>query len=94
MISVFDRVENIVGKGEHVGSFTETNDSAAESAEQDQTTRMCRLVLFYTFRKINTMVSNSSIRIKHEMRRVVKSLLNDKFFYTDQIESFCRRQIY
>ena len=30
---------------------TETNDSVAESAVQDQTARMCRLILLYTLRK-------------------------------------------
>ena len=29
------------------------NDRAAESAEQDQTARMCMLILLYTVRKIN-----------------------------------------
>ena len=32
-------------------SLTEISDQAAESAEQDQTARMCRLILFYTIRK-------------------------------------------
>ena len=32
--------------------LTETNDSAAESAEQDQTARMCRLILLYTLREV------------------------------------------
>ena len=27
-------------------SFTETNDSVADSADSDQTARMCRLILF------------------------------------------------
>ena len=31
----------------------EINDRAAESAERDQTTRMCSLILLYTLRKIN-----------------------------------------
>ena len=33
--------------------FTEISDKAAKSAEQDQTARMCRLILLYTFRKKN-----------------------------------------
>ena len=32
-------------------SLSEINDNAAESAEQDQTARMCRLILLYTLRK-------------------------------------------
>ena len=35
------------------GSLTEYNDGTAESAEQDQTARMCWLILVYTLRKIN-----------------------------------------
>ena len=31
--------------------LTEINERAAESAEQDQTARMCRLILLYTLRK-------------------------------------------
>ena len=31
----------------------EINGRSAESAEQDQTARMCRLILLNTFRKIN-----------------------------------------
>ena len=34
-------------------SVTELNVEVAESAEQDQTARMCRLILIYTFREIN-----------------------------------------
>ena len=34
-------------------SLTEINDRAAESAEQDQTARTCRLILLYTLRKIS-----------------------------------------
>ena len=38
-----------------VWSFVGTNyDKTAESAEQDQTARMCRLILVYTLRKINS----------------------------------------
>ena len=33
-------------------SLTEIDDRSAESAEQDQTTRMCRLILLYTIRKL------------------------------------------
>ena len=32
--------------------LTESNDREAESVEQDQTARMCRLILRYTFRKM------------------------------------------
>ena len=34
-------------------SLTVMNDRAAESAEQEQTARMCSLFLLYTLRKIN-----------------------------------------
>ena len=34
--------------------MTETNDRAAESAEQDQTARISMLILLYTLRKIET----------------------------------------
>ena len=43
--------------------FTEINDRATESAEQDQTTRMCRLILVYIFFcKIKTVVANSRVK--------------------------------
>ena len=32
--------------------MSELNDTAADSAEQDQTARMCRLILLYTLSKI------------------------------------------
>ena len=35
-------------------SLTEINAGAAESAEQDQTARMCRLILLYILRKMIT----------------------------------------
>ena len=34
-------------------SLTEINDRAEESAWQDQTARMCSLILYYTLLKIN-----------------------------------------
>ena len=34
-------------------SLTEINGIVAESAEQDQTARMCSLILLYTLREIN-----------------------------------------
>ena len=35
-------------------SFTELNDNrTAKSEDQDRISRMCRLILFYTLRKIN-----------------------------------------
>ena len=37
-------------------SLTEINDRTVESAEQDQTARMCRLILLYTLRKYKSMV--------------------------------------
>ena len=45
-------------------SMTEINDSAAESAMQDQTARMCRLILRYTLCKINLTVVNYRIIVK------------------------------
>ena len=33
--------------------FVDMNDSAADSADQDQTARICQLILLYTIRKIN-----------------------------------------
>ena len=35
------------------GSLTVINGGKADSVEQDQTARMCRLILPYTFRKMN-----------------------------------------
>ena len=35
------------------GLLTEIKDRAAESAVQNQTARMCSLILFYTVRKTN-----------------------------------------
>ena len=34
-------------------SLTDTNDNVAESVEQDQTKRMCTLILLYTLPKID-----------------------------------------
>ena len=34
------------------GLLSVSNDKEVESAEQDQTARMCRLILLYTLRKI------------------------------------------
>ena len=34
-----------------VAKFTNINDKEAESVEQDQTARMCSLILIYTLRK-------------------------------------------
>ena len=36
-------------------AFAENNARAAEGAEQDQTVRMCSLILLYTVRKINSL---------------------------------------
>ena len=36
-------------------SFTETDDRIAESADRDDTARMCSLILLYTLRKINPL---------------------------------------
>ena len=34
--------------------LTKVNDRTAESVEQDQTARMCRLILLYALRKMNS----------------------------------------
>ena len=47
------------------GLSTEINDTTAESAEQDQTARMYRLILLYTLRKIITPFANGRIRNKN-----------------------------
>ena len=45
-------------------AVTHRYDRIAESAEQDQTARMCRLILLYTFRKVNSKpVTNGEIRV-------------------------------
>ena len=86
IISVFDRVENIVGKGEnagyqHLSFFTMFSEgfflrflcrislaevyvkADLESAEQDQTSTMSRLILFYTPCNNKSMITNGKIRI-------------------------------
>ena len=62
-------------------SLTKINDRAAESVKQDQTARMCRMILLYTIRKNKWMVENARIRFKINMKdnmqspvRVLKSL--------------------
>ena len=44
--------------------MTVTNDRTVESVEQDQTARMCRLILVYTFRKINQWLRTVGYRFK------------------------------
>ena len=44
-------------------SLKKFNDTAPESAEQDQTARTCRLILLYTVRKVNPMVSKVLINV-------------------------------
>ena len=39
-------------------SSTEVDDRVAESAEQDQTARMCRLILLYSLRQNKPMTAN------------------------------------
>ena len=43
-------------------SFTEINDRPTESARQDRTARMCRLILLHTLRK--TMAANGRIAVR------------------------------
>ena len=38
-------------------------ETAAESAEQDQTARMCRLILLFTHRKDKFRIPNGRIRV-------------------------------
>ena len=45
-------------------SLTETNETA-ESVVQNQTARMCSLILLYTFRKINAWWRTAGKRLKN-----------------------------
>ena len=45
--------------------LTEINDISAESAEQDQTARMCSLILLYTLRKINPRSRTAGQGLQH-----------------------------
>ena len=45
--------------------FTEMIDGAAESAQQDQTARMCSLILLYPLCKINSWSKTAGYRLKH-----------------------------
>ena len=45
-------------------SLIEINDKALESSDQDQTVRMCRLILIYTLRKNKDMLANAKIMVK------------------------------
>ena len=44
--------------------LTNINDIAAESAEQDQTVRMCKLTLLYTLRKNKSKVVIYRIKVE------------------------------
>ena len=44
-------------------SWTEIHNRTAESAEQDQTARMCRLILPYTLRKNKPSVTKGKIQV-------------------------------
>ena len=48
-------------------SLTYTNDRAAGSVEQDQTARMCSLILLYTLRKINLWSRNAGERLMQKL---------------------------
>ena len=45
-------------------SFTRIYDGTAESVEQDQTARMCSLILLYALRIINQWLRKGMIRVK------------------------------
>ena len=42
-------------------SLTEFHDETTESVEQDQTARMCRLILLYTLRKMNQSMARKGL---------------------------------
>ena len=44
-------------------SSTGIDYRTARRAEQDQTARMCKLILLYTFRKIKSMFANGGLSI-------------------------------
>ena len=44
-------------------SWAETDGRIAESADQDQTARMCSLILIYTLRQNNSMVASGKIGV-------------------------------
>ena len=41
-------------------SLTDFNDNTTESAEQDKTAHLCRLILLYTLRKANPLDRTSA----------------------------------
>ena len=45
-------------------SLTDVNDRTADSVEQDQTARMCSLILLYTLRKITFVMANCRIMVE------------------------------
>ena len=51
------------------------NDEAAERAEQDQTARMCRLIMLYTLRKPNPWCRIEGQGIKGEHMISVNALV-------------------
>ena len=50
--------------------LTGMTDKTAESAEQDQPARMCRLILLYTLRKMNPCRGRLDKGLKLEWRHV------------------------
>ena len=65
------------------------NDIATESAEQDQTARMCSLILLYTFPKNQSIIASGSIMfdpIELSLREIFESktffLIGQKIFVT------------
>ena len=53
-------------------SFTESIDRISESAEQDQTARMCRLILLYSLRKMNIWSRTVRDKLKGNFRPLKK----------------------
>ena len=56
-------------------SWTEIHNRTAESAEQDQTARMCRLILPYTLRKINPRSSREKYKLIIMIKKITFPLL-------------------
>ena len=67
-------------------SLTDMNDNKPESIKQDQTARMCRLILLYTLREIKSIDMN--VR-----KRVNKSCLSI-ILWSHTVHSFLRGNIH
>ena len=77
--------------------LTEINDRATDSAEQDRTTHMCRLILIYTHYPQNKcMVTNTMINVKTSygmtatVRHVVwvHTLPDNRNVHTSKLKAF------